>query len=198
MATAATAIPDSAIDKPPRPRRWIPVSLRIFLAILTVLGVAGVTIGIRGYRQLEAIREIERLNGRVYVHDSSRNSTGKLAGGPWQQAFVDIEGIALGHTQFADSEVRHLDALSNASVVSLCYTKISDSTAAHLAQMPNLSDLDLSGTAITDAGLLHLSRIKKLKILRLTRTKVTNAGIARLRRDRPDVEVMPAWKSDLR
>jgi hypothetical protein len=198
MATTATDIPNSTSGKPPLPRRWIPVSLRLFLATLAVLGVVGGTIGIRRYRQLEAIREIERLNGRVYLHDSSRNLAGKLAGGRWKLAFVNVEVIALGHTQFSDNEVHHLDTLPNVSVLSLCYTRISGSAVAHLAKMPNLSNLDLSGTPITDADLVHLSRIKKLKILRLTRTKVTNAGIVGFRRDRTDVQVLPAWKSDLR
>jgi hypothetical protein len=47
-------------DKPPGPRRWIPVSLRIFVAILVVLGaVSGLWVAVAAYRQHVAIREFK-------------------------------------------------------------------------------------------------------------------------------------------
>jgi hypothetical protein len=187
---------DPTIDKPPRPRRWVPASPRIFLAILAVLGVAGAWLSVNGYRQAAAIREIERLNGRVLANSDGGRHLAHLVGDRWRHAFDDVEGIALGHTQFSDSEAYHLDALSNVSALSLCYTRISDATVVHVSKMSNVTDLDLSGTGITDAGLTHLSRISKLKRLNLTNTRVTNLGLAGFRYSRPDVVVMPGWKAD--
>jgi len=189
---------DFTADKPPRPRRWVPASLRMFLATLVVLGVAGAWLGVNGYRQAAAIREIERLNGRVILNSQGGANLSQLLGDRWSRAFDHVEGIALGHTRFSDSESHHLDALSKVSAISLCYTRISDTTVVRVSEMSNVTDLDLSGTGITDAGLTHLSRMSKLKHLNLTNTRVTNLGIAGFRHRRPEVVVMPAWKGESR
>src|SRR5262245_28540358 len=62
-------VPDSAAtvpDKPPRRKRWIPLSLRIFVGVVLALGAAGIVfVGIPAYQQHAAIREIERVGGSV-------------------------------------------------------------------------------------------------------------------------------------
>ena len=52
MAAQAVPIPDPT-DKPPRRRRWIPLSLRMFVAML-LLGASAVWIGLPAYRQYRA------------------------------------------------------------------------------------------------------------------------------------------------
>jgi WD40 repeat protein len=45
MATTANAIPDPSAGKPPRASHWIPVSLRMCVAMLVLLGVGAVWLG---------------------------------------------------------------------------------------------------------------------------------------------------------
>ena len=63
MAIPEVSIPDPTTDKPPRPRRWIPVSVRMFVAMLVLLATGGgLWIGVPAYRQRLAIREIDRFD----------------------------------------------------------------------------------------------------------------------------------------
>jgi hypothetical protein len=58
------AFSDPTLSKPPRPRRWIPLSLRMYLAVLVAVGVASIAcVAVPIYRQHVAIQEIERLSG---------------------------------------------------------------------------------------------------------------------------------------
>src|SRR5262245_56319527 len=61
---ATTSIPRSvlATEKPPHPRRWIPRSLRLFVAILILLTIF---VAYRMCRRHLAISAIERLGGTV-------------------------------------------------------------------------------------------------------------------------------------
>src|SRR5579862_2056337 len=53
-------------DKPPRPRRRFPVALRMFAAIMALtFAASALWIGIPGYRQWRAIRDIERAHGNI-------------------------------------------------------------------------------------------------------------------------------------
>src|SRR5258708_9039694 len=68
MATRTDSSPDSTSDRPPRRRRWIPLSLKGFVAILLLVGVGGpLWIGVRGRRQQAAIEGIERAHGHGHV-----------------------------------------------------------------------------------------------------------------------------------
>src|SRR5258707_454509 len=82
MATPARPGPDPTTEKPPRRRRWIPLSLRIFLAILLLLGMGALWLGARGYRQMVAIREIEQAGGELVT---------KKGGPEWLRAQVGDE-----------------------------------------------------------------------------------------------------------
>src|SRR5690242_6182636 len=56
-----------ATDQPPCSRRWIPLSLRVALAILTTFSIGAVWIGIPTYRQHLTANEIERGGGEVVI-----------------------------------------------------------------------------------------------------------------------------------
>src|SRR5437899_1044585 len=86
MAAPATSTSDPTTDKPPRPRRWIPVSLRMLVAVLTSLGVACAWYGVTGYRQLTAIRELESVPGDVRT---------KPVGPGWLRDWVGIERMRM-------------------------------------------------------------------------------------------------------
>src|SRR5262245_47807648 len=52
--------------RPPRPKRWVPLSLRMFLVILVLVGVGSVLwIGIPAYRQHLALEEFTRIHAWV-------------------------------------------------------------------------------------------------------------------------------------
>jgi hypothetical protein len=63
MSTALSMTAEG--DKPPSPRRWIPLSVRICAALLVMLGVGSLWIVVPAFRRSVAIREIERLGGTV-------------------------------------------------------------------------------------------------------------------------------------
>src|SRR5579872_7548230 len=89
------------IDKPPRPRRRIPVSLRICVAILIVFGLAGFWRCLTAYRQLAAIRELERLGGSFGREPVGPKWLRNVVGREGMEAFDEVTGILF--TQATDS-----------------------------------------------------------------------------------------------
>src|SRR5262245_60825165 len=70
MSTLAPDIPET--DKPPRRRRWIPLSLRIYVGCTALFATIGaIWFGVGFYRHEAAIRQLERVGGKV-----SRSSGG--------------------------------------------------------------------------------------------------------------------------
>src|SRR5262245_4827207 len=139
--------------KPPRTKRWVPLSLRLFAAILCAVGA---WTGIRAYRQYVAIREIERLGGMVVTRE---------AGPAWLRAWV-------GH-----GRMRLFEEVVSVRL-ELCST-VADADLARLRAFPRLEDLALDGDILlTDAGLRHLSGLTNLGTLCLGSTAITDAGLA--------------------
>src|SRR5438874_1776609 len=71
MIESAKPIPTPVADKPPRTRRWIPLSLRAYAVLLLMLGGGGtVWFGLHAYRQYAAIERLERavFNKRTGIH----------------------------------------------------------------------------------------------------------------------------------
>src|SRR5436190_21889268 len=73
MDIPATTLPNPATDKPPRRRLWIPLSLRMFLVILVILGVSSTLLTWVSYhreqqvshREQQVIHEIRSWGGSV-------------------------------------------------------------------------------------------------------------------------------------
>jgi hypothetical protein len=61
---ATTTNPDRPMSKPPRRRRWIPLSLRAFIVILAKTTA---WTGFRVYRQVETIWGIRRVGGAIHI-----------------------------------------------------------------------------------------------------------------------------------
>jgi hypothetical protein len=213
---AELAIADPTVDKPPRPRRWIPLSLKMFMAIMVLVFVgSSLWVGVPIYRQRLAMREIDRLDGSLVT----------MPDGPeWIRDWLDEEqmrsidtviGVDLSYTNASDETMVCLGGLSSLQTLSLDGTKITDVGLSHikqskavqvlnlddtlitdaglalLADMDSLEELSLSGTQITDAGLVRLKSFTSLKLLHVARTQVTDAGIADLKRSLPNVDI---WK----
>lgn len=68
MANRTDPIPYPTTDEPLRSRRWIPMSLRIFAALLLILGYATAWLGVRGYQPPQR-GLITKLEGAIELRD---------------------------------------------------------------------------------------------------------------------------------
>jgi hypothetical protein len=165
MAAPAITAEVPAIDRPPRRRRWIPVSLRVFVGLL-VLSTAWACYG--AYRRHTAVQEIERLGGMVGT--SPRRPA-------WLVSVLDSIDQDLSE---------RCDVVTFACLHS---RPANDATVSQLAWLTDLEELVLSGTQVTDGGLQHLKGMTRLKRVSLGRTRVTEAGIADLQQALPGLTV---------
>jgi len=211
MATAAIPIPDPTPDRPPRPRRWIPLSLRVFIAVLGILGVVIGWGGLQNYRQRSALQEIRPLGwsvrfrsrapvwllgwvGRqipdqlgtvvaVYVDDSKVPRDDVV----WTHGVRQCSNI-IAHT--TDAGLVHLKGLTTLEVLSLNDIKLTDAGLGQLGELTQLRKLSLDNTQVTDSGLAHLHGLTKLKRLSLRHTQTTDAGVAELKQALPDLTII--------
>jgi hypothetical protein len=167
MATLAVAADETKPDKPPRQRRWVPLSLRLFLALLGLLGLSCVWVGVRGYRQLAAIQEIEKLEGDVEQSPAGPSWLRELIGADRMRMFDDVTVVHLADGDVTDEGLEHLRGLTSLQQLVLTNTQVTDAGLEHLRGLTSLQGLDLSSTKLTDAGLEHLCRLSSLQVLSL-------------------------------
>src|SRR5262245_9290919 len=169
------------LDQPPRPRRWNPLSLRMYLAVLVTIGVASTAyVGVRLHRQHVALREIKRLGGFVITEPGGPAWLRSVLGNDRMRMFDNVVYVELGRTRASDATLATISCLKGMSGLSLGGTEISDAGLAHLKGMTNLHNLLLVNTRVTDAGLAHLKGLTRLQYLVLDRTDVTDAGLVPL------------------
>src|SRR5262249_39786007 len=100
---------DPPLNKPPRPRRWIPLSLRTYVAFLAIAGVASILhIGVPAYRQHVALREIKRLGGFVMAEPGAPAWLRSVLGNDRMKIFDNVVYVELGHTRASDATLNHL------------------------------------------------------------------------------------------
>ena len=175
---------DLTTDKPPRERRWIPLSLRMFGVILLMVGVGSAFwIGVPAYFQHVAVQKIERMSDSSVIHSESFAPywLRSWIGDEWMEKFSSVEAVNLRGEEVTGVEVDYIRDLPNVKRLNLRTTKVTDQDICHLWESPNLEDLDLCDTSVTDAGLIHLQQLKRLKHLNLAMTRVTDEGIMRLK-----------------
>lgn len=217
MAIPATAIANPTFDKPPRLRRRLPVSVRVFAAVMVLFGgISAIGVGIPAYRQYVAIAEIERLGGRVslvervphwlkrWTRDESTRLFGQVRCVAFENrpaadarlarldAFPELEILDLrGKAVVTDGDLRHISRLRHLKRLILANAKISDAGLTDLEGLDQLEQLYLSGSHVhvTDAGLKHLEGLTTLKRLSLVQTDVTENGIAELKRALPGLNI---------
>ncbi|HLJ12147.1 MAG TPA: hypothetical protein VKU82_13220 [Planctomycetaceae bacterium] len=143
---------EPASDKPPRRRRWIPWSLRIFVVTLSLLGAAGTWIASRFYQERTSIRAIERLGGKIQT---------KRTAPAWMCQWP------------ADGLLRIFDEVT---LVDLSNLPVTDADLIHLARFTRLEELRLDGTRTTDAGLAHVRELASLEFLALGGTHGVRCG----------------------
>jgi ankyrin repeat protein len=112
MAVTSPPAPDPATDKPPRARRRIPVSLRLFAAMLGLVFVIGaVWIGTLVYRRQVIIREIQQARGTAeFVSDAPR-WLHEWVTDDWLSAFDRILEVTLPFSETLDASTKHLLAM---------------------------------------------------------------------------------------
>lgn len=190
MTAFANPIPDPTAGKPSRARRWIPISLRMFVATLVLIGVGSSLWGaVAGYRQHLAIREIERLGGRVSMQTTGPNWLRNLVGDEWMRLFDKSDWVQLDGTHATDGTLRQIAVLSDTQTLWLEGTQVTNAGLRHLTSMTDLKYLRLNGTQVSDQGLENISDLKTLTTIGLNHTRITDAGLRRLGR-LPNLEVL--------
>jgi hypothetical protein len=114
MVFTANPSADPTTVNPPRPRRWIPLSLRMFVAILVLLGAgSALWIGVPAYRQQTAIREIERVGGKVVTRPRGPNWLRTWVGDERMKPFDEVVTVLLKGSQCTDATLTHLTGLTS-------------------------------------------------------------------------------------
>lgn len=98
------------------------------------------------------------------------------------KAMSDLMELNLVRTGVRDSSLIHLHGLTNLRWLSLDDNPVSDSGLKHLSKLTRLETLLLADTEISDSGLIHLSHLIELRRLDLSGTKVSDVGLASLAR----------------
>src|SRR5436190_16973127 len=126
MSTFAHPIADPTTGKLPRFRRWIPLSLKMFVAMLGILGVIAGYCGMQIYRQHAAIQEIERLGGQVSSLPTGPNWLRGMLFVQRQRLFHDVIGVRLNDTPADDATLARLACLTKVQELSLVNTQVTD------------------------------------------------------------------------
>jgi hypothetical protein len=172
---------DPTTEKPPRRRRWIPLSLRMFAALLASLGIASVWLGARGYRQMVAIREIEQAGGELVIKKAGPEWLRARVGDEWMRALDKVEFVDFYGSQDAQALLPRLIEFADLETLRLDGMPVTDAELANVRGLTKLTDLSLDNTPVSDAGLEQLQRLTRLKQLSLRNTAVTDAGLKHLR-----------------
>ena len=175
----------------PEPCRFLirlprPLWIGLAAVVLVVVGV-GLRIGVPAYRQQVAIREIERLGGRI---DRPSQIPFWLSSKGVQFEFLDkVEAVDLTGADIDDADMHFLCDFGELRDLNLWGTRVTDAGLRNIESLTNLVELDAACTQLSDAGLLHLKGLTKLKNLKLHRTRVTDAGVCELQRALPGLTI---------
>lgn len=185
MTSSMSPSPTPAADKPPRAPRWIPVSLKLFGAVIVFIGVCSVTwLGVHYSRQRAVIRLVEKAGGSVMTEILAPYWLTQWLGPQQAQVFEEVIGINLADTHATDSDLARLKAMHGLAPVRwLCLdnTDVTDEGMLQLSGMCHLHTLKICGTKITDAGLARLTGLPKLNSINLQQTGISDAGLQHLR-----------------
>ncbi|MBI3864085.1 MAG: hypothetical protein HY290_19555 [Planctomycetia bacterium] len=171
--------PPPTSDLPPRARRAIPRSLRLFAGILLLLaGGSLVVIGYPVWRQRSAIAAIEAAGGSVKTVPGGSTWLRSIIGNDLMWYFDDVVQVRLQGSRTTDATLVHLKGLPRLTEVSLSKSTITGDGLVHLKNANRLVTLTLAGTQVGDDGMAHLSGLKSLKSLTLDDTAITDAGLS--------------------
>jgi hypothetical protein len=138
---AALTNSDPTTENPPRPRRWIPLSLRMFLAMLLLLGIGALWLGARGYRQMVAIREIEQAGGEVATQKGGPQWLRARVGDEWMRALEKVEYVDFVGSQEALASLPRLREFTQLQTLRLDHTRVTDAELVNLRGLTKLTRL---------------------------------------------------------
>ena len=161
-------------------RRWLQVSLRTMLLLVTLLCVALATWVVPLERRRRAVEAIKALGGTVIFVSETRNESFPM-GLLLQRlpdAYVEEVGyVLLSDTEITDSGLANVQGLTGLLGLSLDNTQVTDAGLAHLQGLTALRELSINNARVTDSGLAHLHGLTGLQQLWLYNTHVTDAGL---------------------
>lgn len=121
-----------------------------------------------------------RNNGRLRIMVDGQQREVKMVADLPQTNFT-VAMIGLGFGKINDSDLEHLEGLTQLKQLGLHDTPITDRGLAHLRGLTELGELDLKRAKITDAGLEQLKGLTRLGQLELTGVPITDSGVAHLK-----------------
>jgi hypothetical protein len=206
MVASATPLVDHSLALPPRRPRWVvPLSLRMYVAILVLLGVGSTLFTWVAYRREQKVYLRERL--AILEIESWGGSASPVAGGSvWLRklarqgglidirffqriSFIYVDGRPESrgrrgerHPAVTDADLARLQLsrLTNLDGVSFDDTAVTDTGLAQLSGLTSLREVSVNDTAVSDAGLAHLAGLTNLEYALLAGTAVTDAGLVHL------------------
>ncbi|MSR60425.1 MAG: hypothetical protein EXS05_22760 [Planctomycetaceae bacterium] len=180
--------PDPAVALPTERTESRRFSIRLLrthwllLATITLIVVGLIRwFGLPIYRQHVAIREIERLGGRI---ESDKGGPGWLRnwiGDERMKGFDEVDSVFIHRKQFSNEGLAHMRGLANLRAITLDNTAITDAGLVQLQGLTNLKWLSVRDSPITDKGLANLKGLTSLELLQLDGTAITDAGLVKLR-----------------
>jgi hypothetical protein len=180
MTTPVNQNTDPAAGKPPKRRRWVPVSLRMFATTLVMLGVGSVLwIGVPAYRQHLALEELTRVNANVHAQPRGPAWFRRQMGDERMKAFDEVIAVQLNGSLDSDDTLGYVGWLPDLQMLNLCNSDVTDDGTAKIRNLRGLQ-LWLCNTSVTDAGLARVGRLTRLRFLLLDGTQVTDAGLTHL------------------
>jgi Leucine Rich repeat len=181
-------------DKPPRRKRWIPVSLRLWLVILLLFAIAAAWIVVRGSRQAAIVRRIREAGGRVEYYGQFDNygnwiSHAQPRGPTWLRKkigndfFDEPFSVHIKHAnsdrpvpEAARNVVPQIARLSRLKSLSIDGVRLTEADLAAISKMSELRDLDLGQGTLDDFELEPLRGLA-VESLGLPRTRVSDKGL---------------------
>jgi Leucine-rich repeat (LRR) protein len=165
-----------------------PIWFGVVAVLMVVLSVF-LSVWLPYHREQVAIREIERLGGRVFTEwdwddpewiEDGPEWLRKIFNDGWLSWFDRVRNVWLNETQVSDEGLKHLSGLTSLQKLWLQNTQISDEGLKHLNSMSNLIWLYLDNTQVSDEGLKSLTSLANLSWLALNDTQISNEGLKHL------------------
>ena len=177
--SANEATPSGDLPRKPR-RRWLQVSLRTLLILVTLLCIWLGWVVNRGERQRRAVVALTEIGGEVYYATDLSGAEKLFDLGRWlpRDYFDEVYLVSLsGRNNVTDANLAHVRDLIRLEGLDAAHTEVTDAGLANLQGLTRLERLDLAGTQVTDAGLVHIQGLSRLEGLSLGDTQVTDAGL---------------------
>jgi Leucine-rich repeat (LRR) protein len=172
-------------SKPPFSRRWLSISLRSVLILLTALCIWLAILATRARHQAQAVAKIAARGGHLRFDYESHDAKVKNRPRPpeWLRK-------AVGEEYFRN--VVSVGFNKNGGIGGL---KVTDDELTVIDHLPGLTTVELSNNrGITDVGLKHLAGLSELRVLYLYNTSIVGPGIKDLPRN---LEYLDLWFTPL-